>query len=216
VRRQLRRLEERKLVAREQRGAQLVYQLTERGRWQVRGGTDLPARWDRSWDGRWRQVLFDLPVGRPQVRMHLWRWLRDNGFGYLQQSVWIHPDPVTPMLAALREFRDDVESFIVMEAQCGPGYTNAAVVEGAWDFVEINKRYDSYLRRVALSARELARLRAAPASLAGWLRAERVAWDHAVALDPLLPRPLLPKDYRGLDAWEARLRCHRTLAAAFA
>jgi phenylacetic acid degradation operon negative regulatory protein len=216
LRRQLRRMEDRQLLAREQRGADMVYQLTNLGRLQALGGKDPMARWERPWDGRWRQVLFDLPVGRSQVRMRLWRWLRDNGFGYLQQSVWVHPDPVAELLEALREFQDDVESFILMEAQCCAGYSNEAVVNGAWDFEEINKRHDSYIRVATLSDRERQRLCATPATLGHWLRSERVAWRHALALDPLLPRPLLPKGYRGRDAWDVRRRCHQSLASLLA
>jgi phenylacetic acid degradation operon negative regulatory protein len=216
VRRQLPRMEHRQLVAREQHGTDLVYRLTQLGRLAALGGQDVVARWERPWDGRWRQVLFDLPAGISRTRVRLWRWLRENGFGYLQQSVWIHPDPVAAVLEALRDFHDDVESFILMEAQCCAGYTNDAVVNGAWDFAEINKRYASYIRTATISERELTRLRAAPATLAGWLRVERSAWQHALALDPLLPRTLLPADYRGREAWEVRRHCHRTVAALFA
>ncbi len=215
LRRQLPRMEQRQLLAREQRGNDLVFQLTQLGRLEALGGKDVVTRWERSWDGRWRQVLFDLPVRQTPVRMRLWRWLRENGFGYLQQSVWIHPDPVGEVLAALREFQDDVESFVVMEARCCAGYENEAIVAGAWDLAEINKRYEGYLRTVSLSTREMARLRAEPAMLARWLRTERQAWRYALAVDPLLPRVLWPSNYQGQAAWEARCHCYRALAALF-
>ena len=212
---QVQRMEERKLLTRQRRGAEIVCQLTNLGRLEALGGRDVVERWKRRWDGRWRQVLFDLPVSHRRVRMRLWRWLRENGFGYLQHSVWIHPDPVKEVVAALEEFRDDVESFVLMEATCCAGYSNGAVVNGAWDFDEINKRYESYIAKAELSRGELERLQASPELLGRWLRGERIAWQYALSIDPLLPRVLWPGNYRGEQAWETRRHCFRTLAEQF-
>ena len=64
--RQLAELERRKLVesslapARGREASDRVLRLTEAGRLHVLGGRDPEAAWRRSWDGRWRLVLFDL------------------------------------------------------------------------------------------------------------------------------------------------------------
>jgi len=211
--RRLAQMERRELVRREKRAGQLIYALTQPGRLAALGGKDAPPRWNRPWDGQWRQLLFDLPQHHQKVRMRLWRWLRENGFGYLQQSVWISPDPLDEISDALDDFRDDVESLIVMEARCCRGYTNEAVVCGAWDFEEINRRHEGYLATAMLSAAERKRLATSPAELGAWLRSERIAWRHAMAIDPLLPRALWPKSYRGEAAWQARAHLYRELAA---
>jgi phenylacetic acid degradation operon negative regulatory protein len=205
-------MEERKLLAREKRGAELVFRLTDLGRLRALGGRNPPKQWARPWDGLWRQVLFDLPIGRQTVRARLWRWLRDNGFGYLQQSLWVHPHPVKELLEALEDFRDDVETFILMEARCCVGYSDEAIVEGAWDFEEINRRYEGYQSTVRLDATVVRQLVDSPNKFAGWLRSERIAWRHALAVDPLLPRSLWPKNYRGEAAWESRRRSFELLS----
>ncbi|MBM4049331.1 MAG: hypothetical protein FJ279_29905, partial [Planctomycetes bacterium] len=209
--RQLQRMEQRKLVVREQQAEELTFRLTSLGRLEALGGKDVQARWERPWDGRWRQVLFDLPVTHRGVRVRLWRWLRQNGFGYLQQSVWIHPDPVEEVVGALREFRDDVESFILMEATCCGDYSDMAVVKGAWDFDEINHRYEAHMAKTKLTAGDCKRLTVSPAALSAWLQTERIAWQHALSIDPLLPRRLWPMGYRGEQAWHARLHAFRAL-----
>ena len=198
------RLEQRQLIARERRAGALVCRLTERGRQKALGGCNPETGWQQPWDGLWRQVLFDLPSGRKQIRVSLWRWLRDHHFGYLQHSVWVHPQPVPEVLEALGEYRRDVETFTIMEARCAPGYSDQAIVTGAWDFDEINQRHDAYVRHATVSEVELKRLAATPAALAGWLRGERLAWQHAAALDPFLPRVLWPRSYRGEVAWQLR------------
>jgi phenylacetic acid degradation operon negative regulatory protein len=211
--RQLQRMEERKLLAREKQGAEMVFRLTSLGRLRALGGRNPQEQWARPWDGLWRQVLFDLPIGRPAVRTRLWRWLRDNGFGYLQQSLWVHPHPVKELLGALEDFRDDVETFLLMEARCCAGYSDEAVVQGAWDFEEINRRHEAYQSAARLDAGSARQLLASADKFSGWLRSERIAWHYALSADPLLPRVLWPKGYRGEASWEARKRAFNLLAA---
>jgi DNA-binding transcriptional regulator PaaX len=35
-----------------------------------------------------------MPVGKDAQRRRLWSYLRGKGFGYLQYSVWVMPDPL--------------------------------------------------------------------------------------------------------------------------
>ena len=198
LRHHYRHLESQQLLTRERRAEGVVYRLTDAGQLAVAGGRHPERCWNRFWDGRWRMVLFDLPAQQHKVRQRLWRWLRGNHFGYLQNSVWIHPDPVPEVVAALGSFRDNVESFTVMEANCVAGTPDTSVVNGAWDFAEINQRYQAYLSAVNQPQGRTGATRHA------WLHQERLAWWHAVSLDPLLPRPLWPKGYLGGKAWQAR------------
>jgi phenylacetic acid degradation operon negative regulatory protein len=202
---QLRRLEKRGLLRQERRADKMIWRLTESGRQVALGGRDPVAEWSRPWDGRWRLVMFDLPVGRQVTRQRLLRWLRGHGFGYLQNSVWISPDPVLEVIEAMKEFRD-VESFSLMEAQCIAGHTDADLVSGAWDFAEINRRYQDYLDWMR-------KVPAANAPLAPWLRAERQRWRRVLEPDPLLPRTLWPRAYDGEAAFRRRQTVFRELAS---
>ncbi len=62
-------------------------------------------------------VLFDVPQSKASDRARLRRSLADRGFGYLQNSVWITPDPLTEEREALGAGRVDVESLIILEAR---------------------------------------------------------------------------------------------------
>jgi len=89
----------------EGRGSARTVKFTERGRLAALGGVDPVARWERDWDGKWRLLIFDLPASQMELRIRLWRWLRSQRFGYLQQSVWISPDPVDDTLLPLKQLR---------------------------------------------------------------------------------------------------------------
>jgi len=186
-----------------------LYRLSAQGRLHVLGGRDPEERWARHWDGQWRMVLFDVPTGQNAQRERLRRYLRDNGFGYLQNSVWITPDPLDKEQQILRGRKIHVESLLLLEARPCAGESDAEIVAGAWDFERINRRYARHLK--VLEERPSGALRndaAAKASLR-WAAAEREAWLEAVTNDPLLPARILPSDYLGQQAWRRRVEVLR-------
>lgn len=183
-----------------------THRLTAMGRRQALGGRDPAACWRRAWDHRWRLVLFDVPLGQDVARNRLRRYLRERGFGYLQNSVWITPHPLTGERQALAREKVNVEALLFLEARPAAGETDAEIVAGAWDFDAINERYTRYLRILAALPAGGPDREAAARSFRRWAGQEREAWWEAVALDPLLPEMLLPPGYLGKQAWEAR--CH--------
>src|SRR5205823_12666002 len=92
---QVSRLERQQLLERDATSPDdRLYRLTAQGRLHVLGGRDPEERWARPWDGQWRLVIFDVPMGQNAQRERLRRYLRDKDFGYLQNSVWITADPL--------------------------------------------------------------------------------------------------------------------------
>jgi phenylacetic acid degradation operon negative regulatory protein len=186
-----------------------VYRLTTRGRLHALNGRDPEARWSRPWDGRWRLVIFDLPTTQNTERSRLRRYLRDKGFGYLQNSVWITPDPLDEQAKTLRGAKVDVESLILLEASPCAGESDAEIVAGAWDFDVINQRYARYLK--ILKEKPIGKLtnKERAVTMRHWADAERAAWRDAVNSDPLLPERLLPPGYLGRRAWQRRIEVLR-------
>jgi phenylacetic acid degradation operon negative regulatory protein len=202
---QLHRLERRRWIERKAGAPQdRIYRLTEQGRLHALGGRDPEQRWTRSWDGRWRMVLFDMPVGKDAQRRRLWTYLRDKGFGYLQYSVWITPDPLEEERQILAGEKINVESLILLEARPCAGESDEQIVAGAWDFERINKGYTHHLKVLKQRPTRLLRTEAAAKSLQHWAAAEHEAWLNAVRHDPLLPELILPSDYLGKHAWQRR------------
>ncbi|HZL43872.1 MAG TPA: hypothetical protein VFD66_11415 [Verrucomicrobiae bacterium] len=209
---QTKKLEREKMIERVQGGPDdRLVRLTKRGRLHALGGCDPDERWSRKWDGMWRLVFFDIPVAHDSQRVRLRRHLKDRGFGYLQNSVWITPDRLEEERQLLLGSRVDVGCLVMMEGRACAGESNAEIVSGAWNFDQINKAY----------ARHLAVLEERPGSTLGnekaarallrWGAAEREAWLNAVRRDPLLPGTLLPLGYLGQRSWRRRIQ---VLAAA--
>jgi phenylacetic acid degradation operon negative regulatory protein len=186
-----------------------IYRLTDQGRLHALGGRDPQVQWSRAWDGRWRLVLFDLPTAQNTQRSQLRRYLRAKGFGYLQNSVWITPDPLDEEAQLLHGATIDVESLILLRAQPCAGESNAEIVAGAWDFDHINQLYDQHLKILAKKPMAKLENKAHALVLRRWAEAERTAWSKAVNTDPLLPQKLLPPGYLGKKAWQRRIDVFR-------
>ena len=204
--RQLQRLEKQQLLERPAGDPRdRLHRLTEAGRLQALGGRDPEASWKRHWDGRWRLVLFDVPEARSSARNKLRRYLQSRGFGYLQNSVWITPDPVSEERALLAGQTVDVESLILLEARPCAGESDTEIVAGAWDFVEINEHYAKHREVLARRPRRRLETEATAKAFYRWLSEEREAWLAAMWRDPLLPESLLPPGYAGRQSWRNRL-----------
>jgi phenylacetic acid degradation operon negative regulatory protein len=205
--RQLQRLERRQLLELQspKRGDRLC-RLTQAGQLHALGGRDPAVQWKRRWDGRWRLVIFDVPESRRLTRDKLRKYLHRRGFGYLQNSVWITPDPVSEDRALLAGGSVDVESLVLLEARPCAGEKDTEIVAGAWDFAEMNRRYTAHRQVLARRPRVRLGSDSVAAAFHRWLREERLAWLNAIELDPLLPSCLLPPEYAGIDAWRYRMK----------
>lgn len=204
--RQLQRLEKQQWIERSPgKTGDRLHCLTEAGRLQALGGRDPEACWNRRWDGRWRLALFDVPEVRTADRHRLRYYLRSRGFGCLQNSVWITPNPVNEERVRLADGPVNVGTLILLEARPCAGETDAQIVAGAWDFADLNKRYAAH--QTVLARRPLRSLDSKEAAQAfyGWFQSEREAWGDAMERDPLLPEALLPSGYAGREAWRHRL-----------
>jgi len=208
--RQVATLERRQLLERDVCATnERLCRLTAQGRLHVLGGRDPEERWARHWDGKWRLVLFDVPVGQNAQRERLRRYLRNKSLGYLQNSVWITPDPLEDERKILGGAKINVESLLLLEARPCAGESDAEIVSGAWNFEGINRRYARHLNVLGERPGGPLRNDATAKALLRWAAVERQAWLEAVTNDPLLPGRILPSDYLGQQAWRRRVEVLR-------
>ncbi|HXG49697.1 MAG TPA: PaaX family transcriptional regulator C-terminal domain-containing protein [Methylomirabilota bacterium] len=212
--RQVATLERERLIeARRSDSQERVYRLTTQGRLQALGGRDPQTRWSRAWDGRWRMVLFDIPVGRDSQRRRLRRYLHERGFGCLQGSVWVTPDPLEEEKKILVGAKVDVGSLLLLDATPCAGESDAEIVACAWNFERINERYSRLMKILRDRPTGPLHNEAAAKALLRWASAECEAWWEAVRHDPLLPQRILPPGYLGQTAWQRRVEALRQARA---
>ena len=121
------------------------------------------------------------------------------GFGSLGPGLWISPHPgrENEAISVLREAGVAADAHVFVARRSGLAEVQVMVAE-AWDLGAIEEQYEAFLEefRAAVPADVLAR------------QIELVhAWRRFPALDPALPRELLPARWSGLKA--ARLFADR-------
>lgn len=58
----------------------------------------------RKWDGKWRVIIFDIPIRKNFARELLRRKMKHLGFYRLQASVFVHPYPCYEIVKFLRDY----------------------------------------------------------------------------------------------------------------
>lgn len=194
-----------------------VLRLTAKGRLQAMGGRDPEMCWARPWDGNWHLVLFDIPEEDKTLRDKLRRHLMARHFGYLQNSVWISPDPLEFERRIFKGTKINAERLLTLNAVPGTGEKNSDIVQGAWDFEAINKSYSEHIEVLeTCPAPDAWCASKGKSPLRRWIESERESWRGAVAMDPLLPRPLCPHGYLGEKVWKLRRKRLETIARKLA
>jgi phenylacetic acid degradation operon negative regulatory protein len=204
----LERLRQKHLLEQSGRGKTAKFTITDAGRQRLQP-LDPSQNWNRAWDGKWRVFTFDMPSNRRKDRMLLWRTLRNQRFGLLQRSVWIWPHETEFILQSIVDATGIPECFCGLEASRVFLCDDEEIVASSWDFEEITRRHRSYLEHAVATP---ANAKRSPdlVDLARLVRIEQAAYRYALSLDPLLPRALWPKSYRG----PALLERHEQFRAA--
>jgi DNA-binding transcriptional regulator PaaX len=162
---------------------------------------DPQTCWSRSWDQTWRILAFDIPSRPHGRRQKLWRWLKQHRLGLLQRSLWISAKPLQEIRNLFHESANS-QTLVLWEAPTPTGLHPHSIVEQAWDMADIDSRYESAIH--------LCQLDPTP----GNIRKATFQWQKAVQADPLLPRDLYPKTFRGFRATEKLTKMWSRFSAA--
>ncbi len=166
--------------------------------------------WSRKWNGIWYILVYDIPEADRAYRNIFRQFLKRQRLGCFQKSVWITPRDIRPEYADLQEAAAVDVFACLFEARTVLGMPAEKVVWESWDFDAL---YDLQKRFCEVYGENLALLRGAVVpdldSLMRLAVEEIDAYRSAFVNDPLLPSPLLPRDYKGKEAFTI----HRQLMA---
>ena len=101
-----------------------VFRITEEGQKKIRRVVldELEVPSPKSWDGKWRLIIFDIPEKFKKARDAMRAKLLDMDFYQCQKSVWIHPFPCVEEIEFIKNVFDVkpfVKIFIVDEMTDG-------------------------------------------------------------------------------------------------
>jgi phenylacetic acid degradation operon negative regulatory protein len=190
------------------------YGLTKRGRRLLEAGRERiyhPPR-PRTWDGTWYLITYSIPEShrhrRDELRLKL-MWL---GCGPLSKGVWITPHDVREEVRSIAGTLKVSRHLEVFRAEHVGFSSTTSLVQACWDLPAVDRRYAAFLSRwtPALShcaTCQLAGHRTAagtptPPCLSArdcFVRRFRLVHDFRQfpLMDPFLPAPLLPPDWKG-------------------
>lgn len=152
-----------------------------------------------NWDGRWLLVYARIPESDRRARHVVRSRLTWAGFGSLGGGLWIspHPDREAEATGVLREAGAAADAHVFVARRSGLADVRV-MVASAWDLDAIEDRYQEFIEEFGASV---------PADVLARQVEIVHAWRRFPAIDPLLPRELLPARWSGLRA--ARLFADR-------
>ena len=141
---------------------------------------------NKSWDRKWRVLIFDIPENVRWKRDALREKLKELGFGMIQKSVWVSPHPFE---SDIRQFikGHNLDSFAYLfVSEAGFVGNIEEFVERVWKIEELNEDYWELVK--FSSERE-----------AG-TKDFSVRFFELMLDDPFLPREILPDPWYGDEA----------------
>jgi|SRR3989344_6571636 len=83
-----------------------VARITKKGETKLRAfAVDLiKIKKPRKWDGKWKLVMFDIPIGFTKGRESLRFYLKELNFFQFQKSAWIYPYPCEDEIMFIANF----------------------------------------------------------------------------------------------------------------
>ena len=157
------------------------------------------------WDGRWLLVSVRVPESDRRARRLLRTRLGWAGFGSLSGGLWISPHPEREAEAArvLREAGVAADAHLFTATRSGLAEVRD-MVAAAWDLADIEELYEEFIARFrVLVPRDVL---ACQVELVD-------AWRRFRAIDPALPRELLPPRWSGTAAAQLFTERHQRWAA---
>jgi phenylacetic acid degradation operon negative regulatory protein len=179
----------------EKAGRRTRWHLTEAARRLLTDGAERIysfTGWAENWDGRWLLIAARIPDGDRSARHAVRTRLNWAGFGSLGPGLWIsaHPERESEAARVLREAGLDGDAHLFVATRSGLADA-VAMVRAAWDLAVIERDYVRFIAEFDDPGPDDV--------LAGQVALVH-AWRRFPAIDPALPRELLPTRWSGLEA----------------
>lgn len=158
--------------------------------------------WNQRWRGIWDVMVYDIPEENRAYRDNLREFLKRLRMGCLQRSVWVSPRDMRPEYDDLmRTVSIHYECFL-FESKTVLDQGPEAIVNRAWNWSRIDRIQARYLETYEHNLTVVWRDDMQAGQLRAIAKEEISAYLSAMEEDPLLPKELLWRGYRGKKVYE--------------
>jgi len=157
-------------------------------------------------------LIYDIDEKERVFRNGLRRFLCSQHMGCLQQSVWVSPLDIRPVYADLQTTLNVDSVAYLFEARTVLGRSSQSIVRDAWDFARLAEGHEQFIHAAEETMDDLLCGRVSAPDAARLVRLELAHYLSVMDRDPLLPRSLLPSDYRGMDVYDIHKKLTKLLA----
>jgi phenylacetic acid degradation operon negative regulatory protein len=167
----------------------IYFCLTDKGKKRLIEEIPLLRFRRKKWDGKWRQVVFDIPEEIRIEREKLRHKLLSLGFGKLQRSVYIAPFDIAEPLSDFLEENNLSDYAIVFEMEKLSDESEQELAKVVWGLDGLHFRYLDFVVKWEKELDENEKI-----SQEKFLEC-REEYFSILLDDPGLPRELLPDDW---------------------
>ena len=204
-RRTINRLEKEGLLTKSRKAEKNHILLTKQGKKFLREHQKAPQHSQRSWDEKWRLVIFDIPESKRKLRNYLRQYLITFGFAKVQRSIWISPHDHREAISRYAEKLGLSDYIFQITADSFHGLSTEALAQTFWNLTEIHNQYLKLIKKYQKKQKELCELGEKTPKDRAILREivkEHLLWDYQSirSHDPELPPEFLPDDWGGEKA----------------
>ncbi len=191
------------LIAEITRKGEIVLELTPEGEAALPPFVRPTREWDRTWNGIWYFFCYDVPESHRHHRDVIRAALRQRRFGQFQKSMWIGPWDIRPWFDDLRQAAGITDYGMLFEARTVMGIADERLVMQAWPWDDIDRAQTAYLHEAERTLEGWRQATPSADAVKEAIRGETMAYIQAMRNDPLLPRRLWPRGYRGEQVFAA-------------
>jgi len=184
-----------------EKDGEIYIRITSSGAKMIQRDFPLLSLQNKTWDHKWRIVMFDIAEIQKKKRDYLREKLKELGFGMLQESVFITPHDI------LRDFLEYAESIglrdsvDILEASYILG-EKKQLANRVWRLEDLSKKYleiiqeiEELLEAAKVKNSHLIIISGRTKQLNNKVREIKERYAKILLSDPFLPKELLPKNY---------------------
>lgn len=177
--------------------------LTSQGHKRIQRDFPLISMQRKTWDRKWRLVIFDIAEVSRIIRERLRVKLKELGFGMLQRSVFISPYNIAEDFAQFIKSFGLEECVYVLEVSTIVAGNPRTLANKIWHLDDLNKKYKEIVEKIENSYlipidNRLSELNIKDKKKYNLIVGEmRKGYLELVLKDPFLPKDLLPEDWMG-------------------